>query len=153
MKDYFTDLSIQKEHVQEKESNLVNSATSIPLTADAAIVAGTVDITKECIRCFTEYAKCKEHEITERKRISAMLRAVQYQIDAQKEVYLRELEKNYEDRNRLYDMAEKTQQKALELGDKEMLQLCYNFILNVYTKPYGNNRQIPLLLGGSCPQL
>ena len=58
---------------------------------------GLLDITKETIRCFTEYAKCKEHEETERKRISYALRAIIYQIDAQKETYLKYLDKTYEE--------------------------------------------------------
>ena len=31
--------------------------------------------------------------------------------------------------------AERTQKKALENGDTEMLRICYNFTLNVYNKP------------------
>lgn len=162
MKDFFSDLPIKNSNENRKlNTPMVNSqshkpenpvgvSAPIPLTSETSIAMGVVDITKESIRCFTEYMKCKEHEITERQRINATLQAVQYQINAQKEVYLNELEKNFEERNRLYDMAEKTQQKALELGDKEMLQLCYNLILNVYTKACGNNGGMPSLLGGFC---
>ena len=121
----------------------------IPMTPETAVIMGVVDITKETIHCFTEYAKCREHEKTERKRITATLRAIQYQIDAQKEEYLKELENQYEERKRLYDLAEKTQEKALELGDKEMLQLCYNLILNVYNKPVGVNGATTSLVSNS----
>ena len=109
-------------------------------------------ITKESIRCFTEYAKCKEYEETERKRISANLKVVQIQIEAQKEAYLKALEKNFEERNRLYDLAEKAQEKALENGDKDMLQLCYNFILNVYTRQIGEEERRMLLDSSSFLQ-
>ena len=164
MKDFFADLSIQNNNVGAEISTPPSNPqtpapgnsgipTPMPVTPEAAAIMGVVEITKESIRCFTEYAKCKEHEITERKRINAALKAVKYQIDAQKEVYLHELEKNYEERNRLYDMAEIAQQRALELGDKEMLQLCYNMILNVYSKPVGNTGGMPSLLGGSCTPL
>lgn len=164
MKNFFSDLPMQNNQVGGEVSNPPSDPqtppprnpgvpTPMPVTSEAAVIMGVVDITKESIRCFTEYAKCKEHEITERKRINATLKAVKYQIDAQKEVYLQELEKNYEERNRLYDMAEKAQQKALELDDKEMLQLCYNMILNVYSKPVGNTGGMPSLLGGSCTPL
>lgn len=154
MKNYFSDLPQNYNNnsnggVDNPPAPHPGPTTPVPVTPDSAIVMGVVDITRESIRCFTEYVKCKEHEKTERKRISASLRAVQYQIDAQKEVYLKELEKNFVERNRLYDMAEKAQEVALELGDKEMLQICYNMILNVYTKPCGLNGSMPSLLGGS----
>lgn len=158
MKDFFSDLPKQNNKMNGKidnpnpqppaRNNPCGRTTQIPSAPDAAIVTGVIDITKESIRCFTEYAKCREHEITERKRISAALKAVQYQIDAQKEVYLKKLEKDSEERNRLYDMAEKTLGTALELEDKEMLQLCCNLILNVYTKPCGDNSGMSFLSGG-----
>jgi len=84
-----------------------------------------------------------------KESILLLLRAIEYQIDAQKQVYLKELDKQYEERNRLYDMAEKVQEKALELGDKEMLKICYNLILNVYNKPTGSIGTSPALIGGS----
>lgn len=158
MKDFFSDLPKSNNKMNGKidNSNLQSPVlgnqcggkTPIPVTQDVTIAIGVIDITKESIRCFTEYAKCREHEITERKRISATLKAVQYQIDAQKEVYLKKLEKDFEERNRLYDMAEKTLEIALELGDKEMLQICYNLILDVYTKPYGDSSGMSFILGG-----
>lgn len=141
MKDYFSNLP-QKYHSSSNEGENVPmpplqspNTVPIPTSPEAAIIMSVVDITKETIRCFTDYAKCREHEKTERKRIVAMLQAIEYKIDAQKEVYLKELEAQYEERNRLYSIAEKAQEKALSIGDKEMLQLCYNLILNVYNKP------------------
>lgn len=164
MKDFFSDLPIQNNN---EGGELINPPSNpqtpapgnpgvpapMPVTPEAAVIMGVADITKESIRCFTEYSKCKEQEITERKRINATLKTVKYQIDAQKEVYLHELEKNYEERNRLYDMAEKAQQKALELGDKEMLQLCYNMILNVYSKPVVNTSGMLSIVGESYTPL
>ena len=144
MKDYFSDLP-KSYNTTDRVANssppapIPGSQASIPLNSQTAILMSITDITKESIRCFTDYAKCREHEKTERKRIKATLRAIQYQIDAQKEIYLKELDKNYEERNRLYDIAEKTQKKALELNDKEMLQLCFNLILDVYNKPFDIN--------------
>ena len=135
MKDYFSNLPQQ--YSESKKTPTSNEGgqqqpTPVPLTPEAAAIMGVVEITKESIRCFTEYAKCREHEITKRKRITAALKAVEYQIDAQKEVYLKYLDSSAAERNRLYDMLEKTQEKALELGDKEMLQICYNLILEIY---------------------
>lgn len=150
MKDFFSDLPMQKSNFEgEVDNPSPNPQIPVQLTPEEKIIISVVDITKESIRCFTEYVKCREHEITERKRINATLKAVQYQIDAQKEVYLKELEQNYEERNRLYDMAEKAQEKALELGDKEMLKMCYDLILNIYTKSVGNTDGMPSLLGGT----
>jgi hypothetical protein len=70
-------------------------------------------------------------------------------MDFRRNRYLKELENQYEERKRLYDLAEKTQERALELGDKEMLQLCYNLILNVYNKPVGLNGTTPSLVSSS----
>lgn len=152
MKDYFSNLPQQYNSVSNGIGGkpVPPSQPSDPMpiftSPEVAIVMDVVDITKETIRCFTDYAKCKEHEKTKRKRIVAILRAIEYQIDAQKEVYLKELDKQYEERNRLYSMAEKIQEKALDIGDNEMLQLCYNLILNVYNKPVGSNGVLPSLL-------
>lgn len=154
MKDYFSNLpqkyNTSQDDGQDKPapSPQPSSTMPIPTSLEAAVLMGVIDITKETIRCFTEYAKCKEHEKTERKRIAATLRAIEYQIDAQKEVYLKEMDKQFEERNRLYEMAEKAQEKALDLGDKEMLKICYNLILNVYNKPTGSNGKSPALFGG-----
>ena len=159
MKDYFAEMPQQyiicpKENgdqplaqSQQTNSPVPSNPPSIPTTPEDAILTGLLDITKETIRCFTEYAKCKEHEETERKRISYALRAIIYQIDAQKEAYLKYLDKTYEERNRLYDIAERAQKKALENGDTEMLRICYNFMLNVYNKPvegFGGGRTVRL---------
>lgn len=132
MKDYFFNLPEKCEltsNEHERVEVLPNLNTSYDVTMDV------LDITKEAIRCFADYSKCKEHEKTERKRIVATLRAIEYQIDAQKVMYIEELNKLFEERNKLYSLAEKVQEKALLDGDKEMLQLCLNFILNVYNKP------------------
>ena len=144
MKDYFSNLPQQyNSSSNEGENKLPNPQPSnpipIPTSPGTAAIMGMADVIKETINCFTDYCKCKEHEKTERKRIVATLKAIEYQINAQKEIYLKELDKQYEERNKLYCMAEKVQEKALSTGDKEMLQLCYNFILNVYNKPVKEN--------------
>lgn len=153
MKDYFSD--IPQKHGTSQANGQKKLATSpqpsmpIPITPQEAALMGVLDITKEAIRCFTEYAKCKEHEMTERKRIAATLKAIEYQIDAQKKVYLKEMDKQYEERNRLYDVAEKAQVIALDRGDIEMLKTCYNFILDVYNKPNGSDGKYPALSDGT----
>lgn len=152
MKDYFSDLLPQnKSSYNDIENNPASSNNSMPIPSspEGTLIMGVMDITKETIRCFTDYAKCKEHEKTERKRIAATLRALEYKIDAQKELYLKELDKQYEERNRLYTMAEKAQEKALNTGDTEMLQLCYNLILNVYDKPFNTSGNMKSLTSES----
>lgn len=150
MKDYFSDLSISRSTAEKpmvnpssQGSSPSNSPAVIPATPETAIAMGVIDITKESIRCFTDYMKCREHEKTERKRIAAALRAVQYQIDAQKEVYLKKLEGDARERKDLYEKANEALQVALEKNDKEMLQITYNFILNVYNG--GLNSSVPVL--------
>lgn len=151
MKDYFSDLP--QKHDTSRADGLQQLEPSpqlsmlIPVPPQAAALGGVLDITKQAIRCFTEYAKCKEHEKTERERIAATLRSIEYQIDAQKEVYLKEMDKQYEERNKLYDSAEKAHEIALNSGDKEMLKIYYNFILNIYNKPIESNGKSPALFG------
>lgn len=153
MKDYFSDVQPTSLSVNDRENAPVNptqTAAPIPTSLEEIAISGAMnaigDILKESIRCFTDYAKCKEHEKTERERITATLEAIEYQIDAQKEVYLKELDKQYEERNRLYEAVERAQNVALSIGDKEMLKICLNCMLNIYNKPIGSNGTAPSLL-------
>lgn len=138
MKDYFLDLPLHSDVLPKETSNTqdlvsisARSNSSLSLS-EGAIVGGIVEITKEVIQCGTDYFKCTEHEKTERKRIASTLKAIVHQIDAQKEIYLKDLEKKYEERNRLYDIALEIQKRALELEDLEMLKISCNFMLIVY---------------------
>lgn len=99
------------------------------------IVVGTA---KEAMNAVTDYLKCKQEQITERKKISAVLSAVTTQIEANKEMYIKGLELYYSERNRLYDQANKVIDKALENNDMEMVKVTYNFILTVYNQ--GNDK-------------
>lgn len=159
MKDYFSDSSeqyslsvyegdnkaVQTTQDSHADQNPIPVPTSVGSELGAALLMSVPEMIKETIRCFTDYAKCKQHEETERKRITAQLKAIEYQINAQKEVYLKELEIRYEERNRLYSMAEKSQEKALVDGDKEMLKICYNLILNVYNSGANDVNALKLL--------
>lgn len=140
MKNYFSDLPMKYDNNNDNNSGKDNRGNNEPSkenftvisSPETMIVMGCLDLTKEAINCLTDYAKCREHEKTERKRITEAFKAIKYQIDAQKEVYLAELEKRYEERFKLYDMTLKAQEVALETSDKEMLMMCYDFILEVY---------------------
>lgn len=96
------------------------------------VVGAVVDIYKESVQCFTDYMKCKEHEKTERKRISACLSAITTQINAQKEVYLKMLDNAFEERKELYSKANAALKKATDDGDMEMLKCCFNYLFTVY---------------------
>lgn len=164
MKNYFSHLSLSSIDVSKYNNYALSSSDPAPMTTspvptsptpqspqpmhappEALLIASGLDIIKDSIRCFTEYKMCQEHEKTERKRITATLKAITYQIDANKEVYLKEMEKRFEERNKLYDLAHEAQKKALELEDKEMLVICYNLILNVYNKSLTSGSMIDLL--------
>lgn len=99
------------------------------------IVVGTA---KEAMNAFTDYLKCKQEQITERKKISAVLSTVTTQIEANKEMYIKGLELYYAERNKLYDQANKAIEKAIEENNLEMIKLSYNFILTVYNQ--GNDK-------------
>lgn len=102
-------------------------------TPPELIVANAIlDVAKESMRCFTDYIKCREHEITERERIRACLNAVVEKINAQKDMYIKTIETNYTERKELYAKADAVLQKALEIQDMEMLKCTYNYILTVY---------------------
>ena len=96
------------------------------------------DTAKEAMSLMNDYMKCKEEQITERKRISSALKIITKQIEANKEMYLMGIEKYYEERHKLYDIANESLKKASETGDMEMLKCTYNFILNVYSQ--GDNK-------------
>lgn len=103
----------------------------------------TIGLIKETIHCYTEYAKIVEQEHTERKRIMANLKAIKYQIDAQKEVCLKALDKHYEERRELFEDIRKAIRKATEDGDKEMLVISGNLLLSLYDSKTNNQ----MLLG------
>ena len=103
-----------------------------PETATMGIL---VDIGKDLVRCYTEYAKCREHEITERKRITATLKAIEHRINAQKEVILVTLEKDYEERNRLYDNLTKLQEYAIASNNIEALKITLNIMVQIFQTP------------------
>lgn len=100
----------------------------------AIAVKAATDITKEAMHCFEEYAKCREQEVTERKRIRAQLQAVNHWIDANKEIYLKQIETGAEERKMMYKAVEGVIEKATKEQDLEMLKVAMNFMLTVYQK-------------------
>lgn len=114
---------------------------------EAILIGAAVDVIKETERCLTDYLKCREHEETERARIRAQLSAFTQLLDAQKEIYLKQLEKDYETRQKIYNSANQALQLAMEKWDtqfiKEVLNLMAKFYIDTQNKEIHFN--IPLL--------
>lgn len=148
MKDYFSNLPQKFDKITDvAKTENTRTVAAVPVSTNPAMTMELLDITKETMRCFTDYAKCKEHEKTERKRILATLKAIELQINSQKEAFLKMLDKHYEERNKLYALAEDVMQKALMENDKELLLYCCNFILNIYNgnAPMDPKKIFPML--------
>lgn len=130
MKDYFNGQS--KNYLSVEKDKNDKPADMAQESIEALVIGEAFGVIKEGINCLTEYAKCREHEITERRRISAQLRAVNNLIAANKEIYLKTIEEQFKERRERYEIADEVIKKALEYKDKEMIRDAYNFILNIY---------------------
>ena len=111
MIDYFANIPQKrksKKNLPTEQTGNKNIDVSISVDPRVELMKAAMktwaDVTTTAIKCFTDYLECRQHEETERNRIMACLEAVKYRIDAQKEVYIAELNKKYEERNRLYDL-------------------------------------------------
>ena len=131
--------------MMENEVDKVETVSVI--SVEEAVVNGAIDVTKHAIQCLTEYMECKEHEKTERKRIVAELKATIHRIDAQKEVCLQLLNYEHEEKMHLYSLLEESQRKALEIGDHEMLRMCYDVLLQIYIRPAGQKIDMSNMIG------
>lgn len=148
MKDYFSNLPQKiNQNTDIAKTEKTKTVTAVPVSASPAIPLELVDITQEIMRCFTDYAKCKEHEKTERKRILATLKAIELQIDFQKEAFLKLLDKHYEERSKLYASFENWAQKALMEKDTEVFKICCGLISTIYNSngPIDPKKMFPSL--------
>lgn len=109
-----------------------NRQIVINASVSASAISAVTEIYKETVLCLTDYMKCREHEITERARISACLSAIVEKISADKEMYIKTLETNFNERKLLYDKVNETISVANAHSDTEMLKLAYNFMLTVF---------------------
>lgn len=146
MRDFFDDSSFksnnlvnvksvskaEQDYPAQSQPQPIPTPTVMPMSPEAAGLFVVADIVKESIVCFTDYMKCREHEITERKRINACLKAVMHQIDANKEVYLKTMEMQFEERKQLYSLANGALELAKKNNDSEMMKLAFNYLLNIY---------------------
>lgn len=93
-----------------------------------------IGLVKESMQCFTDYLKCREAEVTERKKIQATLAMVSEKIQAQKESFMKQLEFDYGERKLLYDKTDAVIQHALAMNDMDMVKFTYNYILTIHNK-------------------
>ena len=108
---------------------------------EQAIIEKTIDVIKETTRCFTEYSQCKEREKSERKKISAQLRAYLKKVDAIKEIELAKIRFTHEERMKLLDTANRALEIAKQNGDSRIVKMTFEFI-NVTLNKVGYVNQI-----------
>ncbi|MEE1130965.1 MAG: hypothetical protein UHX00_04955 [Caryophanon sp.] len=88
----------------------------------------------QSIKSFGEYMNTREIEKTERIRIAAVLTAVTEKINADRAVFEMYIANSFEERERLYQMADKVLNKAIENADTEMMKIALNCTINIYNK-------------------
>lgn len=88
----------------------------------------------ESIKSFGEYMKTREIEKTERIRIAAVLTAVTEKINADRAIFELYIANSFEERERLYQQADKVLNKAIENADTEMMKIALNYTINIYNK-------------------
>ena len=142
MNNYFSGLKSNDSREDREDDRKKETQIEI-VTGQDAVSIEIIKLVKESIHCYSEYAKTVEHEHTERKRIIANLKALKYQIDAQKELYLKALEMYYEERKMLFDVLKESIRKATENGDKETLTISGYLLIDLYKINSGN----PISLG------
>ena len=96
-----------------------------------------VEMTKlatDTIKALGDYLKTHEVEETERARIRATLSTITEKINADQEVFVHFMNNSFTERERLYKMADKALNKAIEKADTEMMKLALNYTITVYNK-------------------
>lgn len=111
-----------------------NDESNTPEAMEQAIIEKTIDVVKETTRCFTEYSQCKEREKSERKKISAQLRAYLKKVDAIKEVELAKIRFTHEERMKLLDAANSALEIAKQNGDTRIVRMTFEFINETLNK-------------------
>ncbi len=114
-----------------QEPNLPQGS-GVPANSELVLVDAAVDLAKEAMICFERYAECREHEITERQRISAQLTYLREQINSAKEISIHLIDKSFEEREKLYSKMDMALAVATKLGDLPMMKLCMDYIKDIY---------------------
>lgn len=105
--------------------------------AETLTVLEAAEISKvvsKAIDAAADYAKEREFQKTERKRIRACLEAVTKQIESNRIKFEQYMESSFAEREKLYKRVDSMLNRAVEIGDIEMGKLALNFMLNVYNK-------------------
>jgi len=118
-----------------------NDEPNTSKAVEQAIIEKTIDVIKETTRCFTEYSQCKEREKSERKKISAQLRAYLKKVDAIKEIEWGEIRLTQEETMKLLDTANRALEIAKQNGDSRIVKMTFEFI-NVTLNKVGYVNQI-----------
>ena len=133
--EYSADLSVSGLYVSEPDVVMEGMELGLNLNAaggEEMIIPLVTGIVKELGMCVVEYKKCKMHEETERKRINAQLKAVIAQIEAEKEKFMAELERDRIESEKVYKCAEELRDIGIETNDKDLLKYAGNLMLQTY---------------------
>ncbi len=111
-----------------------NGETATSTNMEEIIIEKSIEVIKETTRCFTEYSECREREKSERKRISAQLRAYLKKVDAIREVELEKIKFTHEERMSLLNAADKALEIAKQNGDVRIVKMTFEFINETLNK-------------------
>lgn len=149
MKDYFSDLWNGSKYYDNKGYELIETPSDRDsennggiqiYSPDEVVVKEVSDIIKTVIKCGNDYAKFREGQITERKRITAEYKLALSELEARKEVFLKKMENDHEEKMYLFEKICENSKLALERGDIDMYIFSSNKLLEIYER--GLNKKI-----------
>lgn len=115
----------------------------INLSVNPLVVAEAGKIVNELIVTYGKYKETQEKEKTERVRIRATLLALTKKIEAETQSFNFYLEKRFEERHRIYAMAEGLMQHGMKEKDSDLINSAIALIKSTYSQdPLNGN---PLL--------
>lgn len=98
-----------------------------------ALTAGGISIIKELITAGASYMACREHERTERERISAQLEACLTAINTNYSLFSQALAQNHEYAMKAYDTAEKLLANPVVAMNATLLEKILTFLQNSHS--------------------
>lgn len=101
-------------------------------TPNPLIIAEAGKIVNELIVTYGRYKETQEKEKTERIRIRATLLALTKKIESETQIFQLFLEKRFEERHRLYDMAENLMKLGMKEKDSDLINSAINLIKFTY---------------------
>ncbi|OCS91707.1 hypothetical protein [Caryophanon latum] len=96
------------------------------------VIAEIGKMANELIVTYGKYKETKEIEQTERIRIRATLLALTKKIEAETQTFQLFLEKRFEERHRLYDMAEDLMKHGMKEKDPDLINSAITLIKFTY---------------------